>query len=131
MDLRRRKIIKWSLLSSAGILLGHSFLLKNSYTYDGWFTSVNSKSKELLMGLPYDIKLEVAQSFVLDYMKYRGVNTTFEITEKVRQQFLLSTSIIFVLMQKSKDIKYVLYYDPYIHPCYNPYTQYAHALKNK
>lgn len=130
MDLGRRKILKWSFFSGAGIVLGHAILLKNSYTYAGWFTDVDAKSEELLTGLPYDIKLEVARSFVLDYMKYKRVNTTFEITEKVRHQFLLSTNIIFVIMQKSMDIKYVLYYDPYVHPCYNPFTQYAHALNH-
>jgi len=40
--------------------------------------------------------------------------------EKLTNQFLLSTDFFQEGMNESRTIKYVLYYDPYINPCYTP-----------
>lgn len=40
--------------------------------------------------------------------------------EKLTNQFLLSTDFFQEGMDESRTIKYVLYYDPYINPCYTP-----------
>ena len=40
--------------------------------------------------------------------------------EKLTSQFLLSTDFFQEGMNEGRSIKYALYYDPYINPCYNP-----------
>lgn len=40
--------------------------------------------------------------------------------EKLLSKVLLSTDFFQEGMNEGRTIKYVLYYDPYINPCYNP-----------
>jgi hypothetical protein len=130
MDLNRRRLLKNAVVLGGGLVLGHFFLKEKSYTYRGWLSSVQAKSQELLEGIPFEIEIQEAKLFVQDYMKYTGHNAGFVVTERLKKQFLLSTNVVSVIMKKTKRIQYVLYYDPYVHPCYNPFTHYYNSLSN-
>lgn len=123
MNLTRKDFIKLGLISTTGVFLSHFILRNKSYTYRGWTTPLNSKVGELLQGIPYQVDAAVARSFILDYMNYTKQNTSFSVTDKLKQRFLLSTNFLNVILKKESKIKYIRYYDPYIHPCYNPYIE--------
>lgn len=99
--------------------------------------------KNVLPWLNFDI--ETINKFTSDYYKYECSTLKCQIRfflflilentpifhnilqarRKIRRddivsKFLLSTDFFQENMNENRTIKYVLYYDPYINPCYNP-----------
>ncbi len=68
-----------------------------------------------------DLDPEGVRAFVRDYTKHRGEITRFsEPREDIFERYLLSTDFFRNGADESRPVRYVLFFDPYVSPCWNP-----------
>lgn len=102
------------------------FIIRNQF--EGRVFAEERIAAELKKEFPYLIFTEdTVSKFTSDYQNYYHKNIQFPLTDDIKKLFILSTDFI----QNgglTKNVSYKMFYSPYDHICYNPFTSRAKTM---
>lgn len=127
-QISRRKFVGLSLTALSAAVVGSAGLLPRRWWERiggnlGWARGAHLSAEERIQHQFHYLELDPAgvQAFVRDYTQHRGEIRRFSRPkDDIFERYLLSTDFFRNGADESRPVRYVLFYDPYVSPCWNP-----------